>query len=564
MKQRAFALVLALCMVLAVLPGFTFGRLAQALPEPVIAPAALPELPAQPQSDTYSITMTSTGPGVAQLYATSAGARESVYFLADPDPGYRVSFDKCGYHMEQHKMRLLYIGSNVYEIIMPDGDVLLDLEFVAIESDSHDVTVTVNEGGMASVDQTSAKKGESLFVEVIPTPGYSRESVKARSDGKWMEGYYLGKVDGAELYEVFMPDSELEIIVTFKRNGPYTITTYIDSTPAGGTVELSHSSAYEMETVTITATPDRGHQVTAVGCYHSPVTKIGENKWTFPMPKFKEEVHVSFAPINYPVSVALELEKGGTAHLDRETAVIGETVTLTCVPDEGYRVAQITGAEVVDNGDNTYTFVMNDAPVELRVLFLRENNPFLDVNETHFFYDSVLWAAENGITNGVDATHFGPHGACNRAQVVTFLWRSAGSPAPVSRENPFEDVAEGTWYTDAVLWAVEAGITNGVDATHFCPYTVCNRAQVVTFLYRSNGSPAVSSGENPFTDVAVDSFYRDAVLWALENGVTTGATETTFNPYGRCLRAQVVTFLYRADQIPEPEPDPLPFPGVGE
>ena len=264
MKRRALALVLALCMVLAMVP--VRASAAQGLPEPVLAPAALPEL-AQPQAKTYSIEMTSAGPGKAELYAKTAGARESVYFLADPEPGYKVSFAKCGYYKEQYDMRLLYIGSNVYEIVMPDGDVKLDLEFVKIESKSHDVTVTVTGSGMASVDQTSAKKGESLFVEAIPTPGYSLVGVRARSGGAWLEGYYLGKVDGASLYEIFMPDADVEILVDFKRNGPYTITPYIDA--PGGTIALSHKTAYELETVTVTARPDRGYRGASLSCYHA-------------------------------------------------------------------------------------------------------------------------------------------------------------------------------------------------------------------------------------------------------------------------------------------------------
>jgi hypothetical protein len=198
--------------------------------------------------------------------------------------------------------------------------------------------------------------------------------------------------------------------------------------------------------------------------------------------------------------------------------------------------------------------------VELKVLFLRRDNPFLDVNETQFYHDSVLWAVENGITNGVDETHFDPMGVCNRAQVVTLLWRAAGSPVRGRAENPFTDVPDGVWYADAVLWAVENGITNGVSADRFAPDEVCNRAQVVTFLHRAGGSPDPELEENPFSDVDQRSWYADPVLWALEKGVTTGASDTTFNPNGQCLRAQVVTFLYRADQIPEPEPEPLPFP----
>ena len=147
--------------------------------------------------------------------------------------------------------------------------------------------------------------------------------------------------------------------------------------------------------------------------------------------------------------------------------------------------------------------------------------------------------------------------------MVTFLWRAAGSPAPESTGNPLTDVPEGTWYTDAVLWAVEKGITNGLTADTFGPNSLCNRAQVVTFLHRAHGSRTPGLQENPFTDVEAGSWYELPVLWALENGVTTGASETTFNPNGQCLRAQVVTFLYRADQIPEPAPDPLPFPDLG-
>ena len=555
MKRKAMALLLALVMALSVVP--VTAQAAVTMPAPVVAPAALPEL-AAPQAKTYSISLTYSGNGKAELYTTSAGAKDTVYFLADPEPGYAMDYSKSRYHHEAHDLSWAYIGNNMYAITMPDGDVMLNLEFVKIPTDSHDVKLTVSEGGTATADQKTAKKGESIFVTVEAAPGYSKKSVRARSASGWNEGYYLKTVDGKDLYEIFMPDEDLEVLVDFTRNGPYAITPYIDA--PGGTVELSHKTAYELETVTVTARPDRGYHVTSIGCYHSQLSKVSENVWSFSMPKFKEEVHVSFAPVVYPTSVTVEHELGGRAYLDMEGATIGTTVKLTCLPDEGYRVAQITGAELTDNGDHTYTFVMGDSPVELKVLFLRQNNPFLDVNETHFYHDSVLWAVENGITNGVDATHFGSMGVCNRAQVVTFLWRAAGSPAPESTVNPFQDVAEGTWYTDAVLWAVEKGITNGVDATHFAPDGVCNRAQVVTFLHRASGSPSPALEENPFTDVAERSWYTAPVLWALENGVTTGTSNTTFNPDGQCLRAQVVTFLHRADQIPDPEPEPLPFP----
>ena len=560
MKRKLMAFALVLSMVLALVPAHVSAALEE-MPAPVLAPMALPQNEAQPLADTYTITMTYSGHGTAELDTHSAKAGEYIYFMADPDPGYYMDYSRSRYSHTYIDLEWKYIGCNMYALKMPDGNVSLDLQFLPIKSDSHNIKLTVGVGGMASVDQKTAKKGESIFVEVITSPGYSQPTVRAKTGDGWAEGYYMGTVDGAKLYEIFMPDTDLEILVDFTRNGPYAITSYIDA--PGGKLELSHSSAYELETITVTAKPDRGYQVASIGCYHSQLTKVRENVWTFAMPKFKEEVHVRFEAIVYPVSVTVETGLGGTATLSTAGATIGQTVTLTCQPEAGYRVAQITGAKLADNGDNTYSFVMDNAAVELKVLFLRENNPFLDVNETHFYHESVLWAVENGITNGVDATHFGATSECNRAQVVTFLWRAAGSPKPWSHENPFKDVAEGTWYTDAVLWAVENGITNGLTADTFGPTSTCNRAQVVTFLWRAAGSPNSGLTKNPFTDVQAGSWFEQPVLWALENGVTTGTSATTFNPNGQCLRAQVVTFLYRADQIPEPEPEPLPVPDLG-
>ena len=160
-------------------------------------------------------------------------------------------------------------------------------------------------------------------------------------------------------------------------------------------------------------------------------------------------------------------------------------------------------------------------------------------------YDPILWALENGITNGTDDTHFSPNKTCTRGQVVTFLWRANGSPKPLSDTNPFVDVKVGAFYYDAVLWAVENGITNGTDDTHFGPGKTCTRAQVVTFLWRANGSPAPLSGDNPFEDVKTDGFYYSAMLWAVENEITNGTNATHFSPGKTCTRAQIVTFLYR-------------------
>ena len=171
-------------------------------------------------------------------------------------------------------------------------------------------------------------------------------------------------------------------------------------------------------------------------------------------------------------------------------------------------------------------------------------NFFVDVPANAYYYDAVLWAAEEGITGGVDAAHFAPNAPCTRAQAVTFLWRAAGSPEPKSTEMPFVDVPADAYYHDAVLWAVEQGITKGTSDTTFSPDATCTRGQIVTFLWRSQKSPA-SGSVNPFADVAADAYYADAVLWAVREDITNGTSSTTFSPDATCTRAQIVTFLYR-------------------
>ncbi|MBQ4549493.1 MAG: S8 family serine peptidase [Oscillospiraceae bacterium] len=173
------------------------------------------------------------------------------------------------------------------------------------------------------------------------------------------------------------------------------------------------------------------------------------------------------------------------------------------------------------------------------------HNPFADVPAGSFFHIPVLWAVQQGITSGTDATHFSPGQSCNRAQVVTFLWAAAGRPEPRSTVNPFTDVPKGSFCEKAVLWAVEKGITSGTDATHFSPLASCNRATVVTFLWAARGKPTVTS-ENPFTDVPAGSWYEKPILWAKANGITSGLSTTEFGAASICNRAQVVTFLYAA------------------
>lgn len=172
-------------------------------------------------------------------------------------------------------------------------------------------------------------------------------------------------------------------------------------------------------------------------------------------------------------------------------------------------------------------------------------SPFADVKKSEYYYDSVMWAAENGISGGTSANTFSPDDICTRAQVVTFLHRMVASPEPAAIDMPFADVAENAFYYKSVKWALGSKITDGTNAITFSPDDNCTRAQVVTLLWRTAGQPKPSGKSNPFTDVKADSYYYDAVLWAVENGITGGTSATTFSPDSNCTRAQVVTFLYR-------------------
>ena len=228
----------------------------------------------------------------------------------------------------------------------------------------------------------------------------------------------------------------------------------------------------------------------------------------------------------------------------------GRDQTFTITPDKGYAVSNVKIDGKSIGAVKSYTFENVRRTHTIEVIFMKANGTpqtgvFVDVATGSYYEDAVDWAVENGITKGTDDTHFSPDGICTRAQAVTFLWRTAGSPASKTSAMPFTDVPVGSYYYDAVLWAVEKGITKGTSETTFSPNLNCNRAQIVTFLWRSEKSPAAGT-VNPFADVKADAYYADAVLWAVKESVTKGTSETTFSPDADCTRAQIVTFIWRA------------------
>ena len=253
-------------------------------------------------------------------------------------------------------------------------------------------------------------------------------------------------------------------------------------------------------------------------------------------------------------SVTAGKTENGTVSVNPAAAAKGAVVTITVKPDSGYKLASLTvrdsnGNEiaVTKNADDKYTFVMPSSKVSINASFSKgeTNISFVDVAQNAYYYDAVKWAVEQGITEGTSVNTFSPNASCTRAQMVTFLWRAAGSPAPKGMTNPFKDVSSTDYFYNAVLWAVENGITSGVSADTFAPNATVNRAQTVTFLYQAAGSPTVSGGS--FSDVSANAYYANAVAWAAQINITSGTGNGKFSPGADCTRGQIVTFLYHAN-----------------
>lgn len=254
----------------------------------------------------------------------------------------------------------------------------------------------------------------------------------------------------------------------------------------------------------------------------------------------------------YYVSTPSKTENG-TVTVSPRYADKGSTVTVTVKPDSGYVLGSLTVTDskgneltLTDKGDGKYTFTMPSGRVEVKASFVKEveTSPFADVATDAYYYEAVKWAVGKGITTGVGDNLFAPEQPCTRAQIVTFLWRAAGSPEPKGTAAAMTDVVSGSYYEKAVAWAIENGVTTGTTATTFSPDATCTRAQAVTFLARALNAKAASAAE--FSDVPTDSYFAEAVAWASANGVTEGVGNGLFAPDNNCTRGQIVTFLFRA------------------
>ena len=344
--------------------------------------------------------------------------------------------------------------------------------------------------------------------------------------------------------------SSIPLRITTPSNGTITV-------KKGSTVLKNGDKVMEADELTITATPNSNYtldQLTVTGA-----TK--QNDGTYKVKAYATELKVE-ATFKASSSggggggggggavstYTLTFDTNGGSAIDKITKDSGTTIDLAAYKPTraGYTFAGWFSDKALTKA---VTSVKLTANTTVYAKWTQNGgtaeNPFVDVKEGAYYYDAVLWAVEQKITSGTSATTFSPDASCTRAQMVTFLWRAAGSPKVENGKNPFTDVQADAYYYDAVLWAVEKGVTSGTSATTFSPDATVTRGQTVTFLYRNAGSPEVS-GTMPFTDVEADAYYAKAVQWAVQQKITTGTSETTFSPMSDCTRGQIVTFLYRA------------------
>ena len=357
-----------------------------------------------------------------------------------------------------------------------------------------------------------------------------------------------GRKDGIVFYDIVLKASAGTPVTTFPANGVYVTIPYPDGTNKQDTFRIVHM-------LTVAKDGKKPGDVEEI----TPITK-GENGISFHVTSLSPFA-IGWTKYVAPTpgggggggggavsTYTLTFDTNGGSAIDKITKDSGTTIDLAAYKPTraGYTFAGWFSDKALTKA---VTSVKLTANTTVYAKWTQNGgtaqNPFVDVKEGAYYYDAVLWAVEQKITSGTSATTFSPDASCTRAQMVTFLWRAAGSPKVENGKNPFTDVKADAYYYDAVLWAVEKGVTSGTSATTFSPDATVTRGQTVTFLYRNAGSPEVS-GTMPFTDVEADAYYAKAVQWAVQQKITTGTSETTFSPMSDCTRGQIVTFLYRA------------------
>ena len=454
----------------------------------------------------------------------------------------------CGFTAPaDQEFKAWQIGGTEYKVgnsytVNGDTEIKALWENSVITPTTYTVTVSNNGNGTGTATPSTAAAGTTITLTATPNKGYHFKEWQVISGGVTIkDDKFLMPSANVEVKAIFEEDvpAPTEFIVTFDGNG---------GTPSVGSMTTTNQKLSSLPSASRSGRysfdgwyteKSGGTKITKDTVFHADTTVYAH--WTY---TGGGSSGYSYYTIKATAGTGGSISPSGNVSV-RE----GRDQTFTITPDKGYAVSNVKIDGKSIGAVKSYTFENVSRAHTIEVIFMKANgNPqtgvFVDVATGSYYDDAVDWTVENGITQGTDDTHFSPNGICTRAQAVTFLWRAAGSPEPETRAMPFTDVPVGSYYYDAVLWAVENGITKGTSETRFSPDDTCTRAQIVAFLWRSEKSPAAGTA-NPFADVKSTAYYAGAVLWAVREDITKGTTNTTFSPDADCTRAQIVTFLWR-------------------
>ena len=508
-----------------------------------------------------NITATADGESISTGADVAAGSKMTFTYSNNADTSVRVIKWKNG-ETEYPLTKQLVIDSlmSALDISVETGD----LEFCTVTDESENSEhYTVDVSG-AYEENGSYAKNSAVTITVTPKEGCKITKVECSAADFTTDesGVWTGTIDkltGDTTFTVTAepkdaPKPPVKHTITFNANGgsvsPETMETdengKLSALPTPTRDGCTFDGWYDAK--------DGGSKVPADKIYTESTTIYAH--WTKNSSGGGSSGGGGGGGVSTPTYsvTAPDKTENGKVTISPKNASEGTEVTVKVTPDSGYALEGLTVTDkdgkklkLTDKGSGIYTFTMPAGKVTVEAGFRADAaepvNPFVDVSGGAYYEDAVLWAVREGITSGTTATTFSPGASCTRAQMVTFLWRAAGSPK-ASGSNPFRDVSADTYYYDAVLWAVENGITSGISADAFAPDAMVTRAQTVTFLYRAAGSPAAASGSS-FSDVSGNAYYADAVSWAVEKGITSGTAAAAFSPDADCTRAQIVTFLYR-------------------
>lgn len=554
-SKRLLAKLLVLCMIFGLLPAAALadGETGTVSNNPYIVSLDV--------VGSGSVTVVN---GTAQTDGTYSVSADTIQLTFRPEAGYELTADNAYYtvgnDVDKHSFALTSVPAQAGSATATTAtQAYYTASIPASTFNAKNFAVyanftAINNGGNTS----SGGSGTSSTQQTVSAPSSSGGNTVVTVEVKPVSS---GNTSIANITSANMQKAVDSAISTAAKNGTDPVVRVVISTPANATgirltlpvtalanlgkvsgASLQISSGVVEMTLDATSVAALAGQATGtVTISATPVTNASLNAAQKAAVKDAKVVDLSIVSNGKTISTFNGGSLVVTMPFTLPSGVSGDQIVVYYLSDKGELEACSTsyaGGKVTFTTSHLSKYVIGTVTTG-------SDMPFVDVAAGAWYYDAVKWAVDNNITAGVSATSFAPEQSCTRAQMVSFLWRAAGSPKASSGVNPFTDVAAGSWYYDAVLWAVDKGITAGIGDGKFGPEQTVTRGQTVTFLYRYAGQPASANNGTPFVDVPAGEFYTAAVQWAVNNGITAGTTATTFEPLSNCTRAQIVTFLYR-------------------